>query len=142
MTKLQLYKKIKSLRWRRNLAKNLNEIEAEIKAFMSEKKTKSLVIAGCLVKLVNDEIFLEKQPVINHLQMKFSFSKGKEAMMEFCPECEAQLIHAEGCMFCPCCGYSKCACADCNGQEKGVLNVQPEITRENSNDSLQAKTEL
>lgn len=40
--------------------------------------------------------------------------------MEFCPECGSQLIYAEGSMFCPCCGYSACCCAGCNGSEKGV----------------------
>ena len=55
-------------------------------------------------------------------------SYGKEFDMEFCPECGAQLIHVEACVICPCCGYSACNCAACNGlEEKGAEDVQPDI---------------
>ena len=37
--------------------------------------------------------------------------------MEFCPDCGAQVVHAEGCAMCPCCGYSLCECYFCNGKE-------------------------
>ncbi|MBN1156547.1 hypothetical protein JXA85_02960 [Candidatus Woesearchaeota archaeon] len=43
--------------------------------------------------------------------------------MEFCPECGGQLLHSEGCIICPCCGYSACECSLCNGLEKGVEDV-------------------
>src|SRR3989338_1850190 len=54
-------------------------------------------------------------------------SKIKESevrVMEFCPDCGAQLIHADGCVMCACCGWSKCDCSVCNG--KGEMDVQPE----------------
>ena len=42
--------------------------------------------------------------------------------MDFCPDCGSQLLHLEGCLFCPCCGYSACSCEVCNGEE--IKNVQ------------------
>lgn len=38
--------------------------------------------------------------------------------MEFCPDCGAQIIHAEGCVMCACCGWSLCECSACNGKEE------------------------
>lgn len=38
--------------------------------------------------------------------------------MEFCVECGSQLIHAEGCVLCPACGWSMCNCCACNGKEE------------------------
>ncbi len=38
-------------------------------------------------------------------------------VMEFCPDCGAQIIHAEGCEMCACCGWSKCSCNVCTGKE-------------------------
>jgi len=37
--------------------------------------------------------------------------------MEFCPDCGAQLISAESCVMCSCCGWSRCECSVCNGKE-------------------------
>ncbi len=41
--------------------------------------------------------------------------------MEFCPDCGAQLIHAEGCVMCSCCGWSRCECSACSGKEEKVV---------------------
>ena len=38
--------------------------------------------------------------------------------MEFCPDCGAQIIRAEGCIMCANCGWSMCECSACNGKEK------------------------
>lgn len=46
----------------------------------------------------------------------------------FCPDCGNQLIHQDGCLFCPNCGYSKCECCACNGlgksEEKQTIGIQ------------------
>lgn len=46
----------------------------------------------------------------------------------FCPECGSQLLHVEGCLFCPNCGYSHCDCGACNGlgksEEKQTIGIQ------------------
>jgi len=36
-------------------------------------------------------------------------------VMQFCPDCGGQLIHAEGCAMCPCCGWNACQCVLCIG---------------------------
>ena len=48
--------------------------------------------------------------------------------MEFCPDCGAQLIHAEGCVMCACCGWSRCECAFCNGKEGVDVQSEDRIT--------------
>lgn len=45
----------------------------------------------------------------------------------FCPDCGSQVMHVEGCILCPACGFSACDCASCNGLEKGAENVQSNI---------------
>lgn len=42
-------------------------------------------------------------------------SKQKEIKTEFCHECGSQMVYTKGFMVCPCCGYSVCCCAECNG---------------------------
>lgn len=44
--------------------------------------------------------------------------------MTFCPECGSQMIYSENSLLCPYCSCSVCCCPDCNGQMKGVENVQ------------------
>ena len=57
--------------------------------------------------------------------------------MEFCPECEAQLINSKGCVMCPCCGWSECESISLNRKEE--LDVQPGIERENNKNNLPAE---
>ena len=58
--------------------------------------------------------------------------------MEFCPECGSQLIRTEGCMLCPCCGWSACNCAACNGLGKGDEDVQSEDRAETGEKTVSA----
>ena len=53
-------------------------------------------------------------------RMLFFLKKGGDGM-EFCPDCGAQLIHAEGCVMCSCCGWSRCECSACSGKEVGSV---------------------
>lgn len=39
--------------------------------------------------------------------------------MEFCPECGSQTMRAGQSIFCPCCGYNRCDCKECNGIREG-----------------------
>ena len=78
MTQSQLYRKVKSLAWRRRMTENLEELEAEIRGYMLEKRTNSIVVAGYLVELVEKELVLEKMPVIDIKQLKFNFQDNKE----------------------------------------------------------------
>lgn len=77
MTQLQLYRKVKSLAWRRNIAGSLEKLESEIKAYMLETGSSEIVIAGHSVKLNNGNVVLEKLPVINLKQMELSFQEKK-----------------------------------------------------------------
>lgn len=54
----------------------------------------------------------------------FYFWRKGVMVMEFCPECGAQILHMEGCDLCACCGYSSCNCGICNGKEEA--DVQSE----------------
>lgn len=40
--------------------------------------------------------------------------------MKFCSECGSQMIHTETNHLCPCCGETRCSCAECNP----VFNVE------------------
>jgi len=74
--------------------------------------------------------------------------------MEFCPDCGAQIIHAEGCVVCACCGWSMCECSACNGNQEnlsfpsgfsGCSEIQPNIKtnfRQEEKDGVYTRTEL
>lgn len=77
MTKLQLYRKVKSLAWRRRLVENLDELEAEISGYLLAEHRNQLIITGYRVKLVGEKLVLEKLSVINSKQLKLDFAKNR-----------------------------------------------------------------
>jgi len=79
MTALKLYRKVKSLAWRRYLAQSLEEIEFEIKEHMFQENRSRIFIAGYCIELIGRELLLEKLPGIHSKQLPFKFSKEKGA---------------------------------------------------------------
>lgn len=75
MTHLQLYRKVKSLAWRRSLAEGLEDLESEIMSYMLEKGSNKIVVAGYSVNLVGKKLVLEKLPVVNLKQLKLHFKE-------------------------------------------------------------------
>ena len=64
MTQLQLYRKVKSLAWRRYMSESVDEIESEIIGYMRLKNTERIIIAGYSIELIEFNLKLEKLPVI------------------------------------------------------------------------------
>lgn len=77
MTRLQLYRKVKSLAWRRRLTGNLEELETEVSEYLLAISSNQIIVAGYLVKLVGEKLVLEKLPVINSRQLKLDFAKNR-----------------------------------------------------------------
>ncbi len=73
MTRLQLYRKVKSLAWRRTLTASLDQLESEIISYMLEKSTNKIIVAGYSVKLIEGRLLLEKMPVSNSKQLQLYF---------------------------------------------------------------------
>jgi hypothetical protein len=77
MTQIQLYRKVKSLAWRRSMSESLNDIESEIKSYMLEENSNKIIIAGYKVTLIERNLMLEKLPVIDLNQLKFNYLREK-----------------------------------------------------------------
>ena len=73
MTQLQLYRKVKSLFWRRYLAENLGNLESEIIDYMHEKSTSKVLIAGFSVILSGENLEVEKVSFIDLNQLELNF---------------------------------------------------------------------
>ena len=56
---------------------------------------------------------------------------------EFCPDCEAQIIHSKSCELCTCCGWSECEYISFNRKEE--FDVQPGIERESNKNNIPAE---
>lgn len=86
MTHLQLYKKVKSLAWRRKLSENLEEIESDIKGYMFDKTKNQIVVAGYSLKLIKEKLVLEELPFNDARQIEFDFSGKNRASIKSIPK--------------------------------------------------------
>jgi len=75
MAKLQLYRKVKSLAWRRRMVKNLEGLESEIMGYMLAKCISNIIVAGYSVRLIGEKLVLEKLPFVDSKQLKFNFAQ-------------------------------------------------------------------
>lgn len=78
MTRLQLYRKVRSLAWRRKITERMDELEVEIIGHMLVNRSNQLTIAGYTVRLVEEKLVIEKLPFVSSKQLEFNFTDRRE----------------------------------------------------------------